>query len=285
MNDPRWTKLAWLSLAVTALLTFTWENVSGTKTPDQTLMAAARGGKADAATRWLTEGATLETTGNRGWTALKAATEAGHTDVVKMLLLAGVNVNAGAGNRTTALHIAAGSGKTDIVKALLAAGARVDVIDHEGNEPLHIAVGQATNRDIVKALLDAGARVDAANNDGMQPLHLAARSAGVDTVQALLASGATPNAVDLHGLRPLHLVAQRGVRRMHAVRTSDGRAQNLTRLLYGMEYLTVVRVLLSSGAKVDVEDNNGKRPIEYASEGGFFEMVNLLLAAGAAPPR
>ena len=47
----------------------------------------------------------------------------------------------------------------------------------------------------------------------------------------------------------------------------------------------VVKVLLSNGASLDVEDKTGKRPIDYASEGGFSEMVDLLLAAGAKPPR
>jgi ankyrin repeat protein len=202
-----------------------------------------------------------------------------------MLVVAGANVNAGAGNRRTALHIAAASGNTDIVKALIGAGARVDVVDQDGNEPLHIAVGHPTNREIVKALLDAGARVDAANNDGMQPLHLAVRSADIATVQTLLASGANPDAGGLHGLRPLHLVALGGARRMNAALASAHGGHNLRKLLYGWEYITLVKVLLSNGAAFDVEDKNGKRPIDYAFEGGFSEMVDLLLAAGAKPPR
>jgi ankyrin repeat protein len=270
---------------VAATLTLTWETVNGTKTSDQVVMAAAQVEKVDAVTRWLAEGAQLETTDHQGKTALEAAIQSGHTDVVKMLLLAGANVNAGAGNRTSALHVAAASGKTDVVNALLDAGARVDVVDQDGNAPLHIAVANPTNKEIVKALLDAGAKVDAANHEGMQPLHLAARSAGVGTVQTLLASGAKADAVDVHGLRPLHLVALGGARRMNAVRASAAGAQNLRKLLYGLEYLTVVKVLLSNGASFDVKDKNGKRPIDYAAEGGFTEMVDVLLAAGAKPPR
>ena len=60
---------------------------------------------------------------------------------------------------------------------------------------------------------------------------------------------------------------------------------HLTMLLYGWEYTMVVKVLLSNGASLDVGDKTGKRPIDYASEGGFSEMVDLLLAAGAKPPR
>jgi ankyrin repeat protein len=285
MNDPRWRRLAWVSLAIAAFVTFAWEAVSGSKTTDQAFTVAAHRGKMAAVTRWFAEGAKLETTDPQGRTALEAAIEAGHSDVVKMLLTAGVNVNAGAGARRTPLHVAAASGKTDIVKALLGAGARVDTIDHNGNQPLHIAVANPTHTEIVKALLDAGAKVDVSNNDGLQPLHLAARSAGVGTVQSLLASGAKPDAVDLHGLRPLHLVAQGGARRMNAARASASGKHNLAALLYGLEYLTVVKVLLSNGASFDVEDKTGKRPIDYAFEGGFSEMVELLLAAGAKPPR
>jgi ankyrin repeat protein len=285
MNDRRWRRVSWLGLAIAGLLTFTWGVVHANETTDQVLMVAAQIGKVDAVKRLLAEGANIETTDQHGRTVLDVAIAFGQTDVVKMLLTAGANVNAGTGNRKTALHIAAASGKTDIVKALLGAGARVDVADQDGNEPLHIAVANPTNGQIVKDLLNAGAKVDVANNDGMQPIHLAARSAGAGTVQTLLASGAKSDAVDLHGLRPLHLVAQGGAQRINASRTSANGGHNLTMLLYGWEYTMVVKVLLSNGASLDVGDKTGKRPIDYASEGGFSEMVDLLLAAGAKPPR
>ena len=284
-NDRRWRRGSWLGLASAALLTFTWGVVHANETTDQVLMVAAQIGKVDAVKRLLAEGANIETTDQQGRTVLDVATAFGQTDVVKMLLTAGANVNAGIGNRETALHIAAASGKTDIVKALLAVGARVDIADQDGNDPLHIAVANPTNGQIVKELLNAGARVDVANNDGMQPIHLAARSAGAGTVQTLLASGAKSDAVDLHGMRPLHLVAQGGAQRINASRAFANGGHNLTKLLYGWEYTMVVKVLLSNGASLDVEDNTGKRPIDYASEGGFSEMVDLLLAAGAKPPR
>jgi ankyrin repeat protein len=285
MNDRQWRKPPWLGLTIAGFLTFTGGVVHANETTDQVLIVAAQIGKVDAVKRLLAEGANLETTDQHGRTPLEVATAFGQTDVVNMLLTAGANVNAGTGNRKTALHIAAASGKTDIVKALLDAGARVDVADQDGNAPLHIAVANPTNGEIIKDLLHAGARVDVANNDGMQPIHLAARAAGVGTVQTLLASGATSDAVDLHGLRPLHLVAQGGAQRLNAARRSANESHNLTKLLYGWEYTMVVKVLLSNGASLDVEDKTGRRPIEYASEGGFSEMVDILLAAGAKPPR
>jgi len=286
MHDRRrWTSVAWCGLAIGGLLILMGGIVHANETTDQALMVVAQVGKVDAVKRLIAEGANIETTDQHGRSVLDVATAFGQTDVVKMLLAAGANANAGTGNRKTALHIAATSGKTDIVKALLAAGARVDVADQDGNEPLHLAVANPTNGQIVKDLLDAGAKVDTVNNDGMQPIHLAARSAGAGTVQTLLASGAKSDAVDLHGLRPLHLVAQGGAQRISASRALANGAHNLTRMLHGWEYTLVVKVLLSNGASLDVEDKAGKRPIDYASEGGFSEMVDVLLAAGAKPPR
>lgn len=286
MRDRRrWRNMAWSGLAIGGVLTFTSGMVSANDTADQALMVVAQVGKVDAVKRLLAEGANIETTDQHGRSVLDVATAFGQTDVVKMLLTAGANANAGTGNRMRALHIAAASGKADIVKALLAAGARVDVADQDGNEPLHLAVVNPTNGQIVKDLLDAGAKVDVANNDGMQPIHLAARSAGAGTVQTLLASGAKSDAVDFHGLRPLHLVAQGGAQKISASRALANGGHNLTRMLYGWEYTLVLKVLLSNGASLDVEDKAGKRPIDYASEGGFSEMVDVLLAAGAKPPR
>jgi len=286
MRDRRrWCSTAWCGLAIGGVLTCTSGMVYASDTADQALMVVAQVGKVDAVKRLLAEGANIETTDQHGRSVLDVATAFGQADVVKMLLAAGANANAGTGNRTRALHIAAASGKADIVKALLAAGARVDVADQDGNEPLHLAVVNPTNGQIVKDLLDAGAKVDVANNDGMQPIHLAARSAGAGTVQTLLASGAKSDAVDFHGLRPLHLVAQGGAQRLSASRALANGGHNLTRMLYGWEYTLVLKVLLSNGASLDVEDKAGKRPIDYASEGGFSEMVDVLLAAGAKPPR
>lgn len=286
MQDrPRGRSSAWCRLAIGGLLTCSPGIVYANDAADQALMVVAQVGKVDAVKRLLAEGANIETTDQHGRSVLAIATAFGQTDVVHMLLTAGANANAGIGNRKTALHIAAASGKTDIVKALLAAGARVDVADQDGNEPLHLAVANPANGQIVKDLLEAGAKVDVANNDGMQPVHLAARSAGAGTVQTLLASGAKSDAVDFHGLQPLHLVAQGGAQRISAARALANGSHNLTRMLYGWEYTLVVKVLLSNGASLDVEDKAGKRPIDYASEGGFSEMVDVLLAAGAKPPR
>jgi uncharacterized protein len=285
MIDRRWKRFPLPGLAITAFLPLMWGVVHANETTDQVLIVAAQIGKVDVVTRLLAEGADIERTDQTGRTVLEVATEYGQTGVVKILLAAGANPNAGTGNRKTALHIAAASGKTDIAKALLGAGARVNAADEDGNEPLHIAVAIPTNGEIVKDLLGAGAKVDVTNNDGMQPIHLAARSAGVSTVRTLLASGAKSDAVDLHGLRPLHLVAQGGAQRLKAARAFANGGHNLTKVLYGWEYTMVVNVLLASGASLDMEDKNGKRPIDYASEGGFSEMVDLLLAAGATPPR
>jgi ankyrin repeat protein len=283
MND-RWRRVPCLGIAIAGLLTCASEVAHADAITDQALMVVAQIGKVDAVNRLIAEGANIETTDQHGRTVLGVATAFGQTDVVKLLLAAGAQVNVGAGNRTSALHIAAASGKTDIVKALLDAGARVDAADEDGNEPLHLAVLNPTNGQIVKDLLTAGARVDTTNIEGMQPIHLAARSAGAGTVQTLLASGAKSDATDSHGLRPLHLVAQGGAQRINASHAAHG-THNLSKLLYGWEYTRVVKVLLSHGASLDVEDTTGKRPIEYASEGGFSEMVDLLIAAGAKPAR
>jgi ankyrin repeat protein len=262
-----------------------WGIVYAAETEDQALIVAAQKGNADGVKRLLAGGANIETIDGYGRPLLDVATAFGQTEIVQILLTAGAKANAVTGNRQTALHIAAAYGKTDIVKALLTAGAGVNVADHDGNSPLHIAVTNPTSRLVVKELLDAGAKVDAVNNDGLQPIHLATQSAQADTVQILLTAGAKSDAVDLHGLRPLHFAAQGGAHRINVSRTFGNKGHNLTKLLYGLEYTTVAKVLLSNGASLDVEDTSGKRPIDYASENGFSEMVEALIAEGAKPPR
>jgi ankyrin repeat protein len=296
LNDRRWRRIPSLGLAIGGVLAFMWTFatpasqvvslgvVYATETVDQALIAAAQNGNVDGVKRLLADGANVETLDRYGRPLLDVATACGQTEVVKILLTAGANANAGTGNRKTALHIAAAYGKTDIVKALLAAGAGIDVADEDGNSPLHIAVTNPTSRQIVKDLIDAGAKVDAVNKNGMQPIHLAARYAEADTVQTLLAAGAKSDAVDLHGLRPLHFAVKGGAQRINVSRILGNKGHNLTRLLYGWEYTLVAKVLLSNGASLDVADKTGKRPIDYASESDFSEMIEVLIAAGAKPP-
>jgi ankyrin repeat protein len=288
-NDRRWTGFPSLGLAIGGLLAFLWTFASwgivyANNTEDQALIVATQKGNVDGVRRLLAGGANIEMMDGYGRPLLDVATAFGQTEVVKILLTAGAKANPGTANRQTALHIAAAYGKTDIVKALLAAGARVDVVDQDGNTPLHIAVRNPSGQ-IVKDLLDAGAKVDAVNKDGLQPIHVAARSAQADSIQILLGAGAQSDAVDLHGLRPLHFAAQGGAQRISVSRTFGQKGHNLTRLLYGMEYTIVAKVLLSHGASLDVEDKTGKRPIDYAFEGDFSEMVEVLIAEGSKPPR
>ncbi|WP_083199501.1 ankyrin repeat domain-containing protein [Microbacterium oleivorans] len=110
-----------------------------------------------------------------------------------------------------------------------------------------------------RALLAAGRSVNEADATGWTALHAAATRRHPQIVRALLAAGADPDVTDSAGFTPL----------LNASGPGDSAS---------------VEALLNAGADVAVSDiDNGWCPLSRAAEWDNFEVLTLLLAAGADP--
>jgi len=191
-------------------------------------------------------------------TALHAASYQGHLQVVRLLLLYGAGVDVRGYSNRTPLNDASGSGHRDVVQCLLDHGADVNSQDGNDRTPLYWAA-YFGYIDVVRVLLEHGADVNSKSGSGYTALHIAIgeysrKGSYAQVVRFLLEHGANPNAQNIYRQTPLHLVA----------------------IGLGESGLDNAHILLDHGADVDVEDKDGKTPLQRALARGEVEIVQLL---------
>jgi hypothetical protein len=154
---------------------------------------------------------------------------------------------------------AAERGDVAEIQRQIAAGADANVNEGTGNwTPLQRAAEKG-HVSAIAALLKAGARVDASSG-GRTPLMSAAYYGHTAAVDALLAAGADVHRADNVGDTALHDASTCG-------------------------RLDAARVLLEAGAKADVRNKWGKRPIDVVRCAARFLSAAARLRHAAAPPR
>lgn len=182
-------------------------------------------------------------------------------EVTRRLLERGADPNARSLGGRTVLHAAAFAGPT-VIRALLDAGADPSVADDSGETLLHtLAEYSSIGPARIPILLDAGVEINLPNNNGETPLHLAAGAArNAVTVTLLLDSGADPGLRTEEGDTPLHSA-------MATIRPDTA----------------VVAALVAAGADVNARNEQGRTPAQVGWTGGHSQVVDQLIALGAAP--
>ena len=169
------------------------------------------------------------------------------------------------------------SGDVKSVKKLLKEGADPNVRDEEGRTPLHHAV-KDNRLDIVKLLVESGADVNAPDNYGLTPLHYAVHCGYEKFVDFLLRHGADPNAKDIGGNTPLHISAFEGHPATIILPLELG-----SRSEEPETYMRIAKLLIKSGADVNMKNNGGRTPLHAAVLQNRIDIVRLLLESGADP--
>ena len=235
-------------------------------------------GYTETALALVTVGADVNARNERGLTPLHSAATADHPETARALASIGADVNARDVIDETPLHSAAVAGSTETALALVTVGVDVNARDVFGRTPLHLAARWG-HTETGRALVAAGADVDAENEDGLTPAHLAEMGGHRETASAVNAvprgCGSVPGegSAETGGLvSPLHVAAAQG----------DTKA---------------VRRLISTGADVNVRNENGEfaienrgvlvhcadgeTPLHLAAREGSTETALTLMSAGA----
>lgn len=255
------------------------------------LHRAAIEGKTDQIDKLLKEGININERNAEGLTPLHEAIGALKFSTAEKLVKAGADVNAkglvgrtalmfaciiglrpgkvynaATGNEMTSRSIrysnAEGKvhpdeGQFDFVKFLVKNGADPKMRDDENKVALHFAAENGYV-EIVKYLVEqCGSDVNASNFYGAVPLHYAARHNYPQIAAFLMQKDADINATfngngdSLKGLTPLMVAVFQG-------------------------HETVVKLLLSKGANLNLKDASGKTALDYAKKANDQEIVQLL---------
>lgn len=173
------------------------------------------------------------------------------------------------------------------VQLLLGQGADHGYAQKDGLTSLHYACRHGSH-ELVSELLGAGANVNIGDQHGCSAIHQAAQFGHDEVILLLLMNGASAESENYTESRPLSVAAEHGhlstVTLLTKRHRCDVHAHDMdggTALSWASwaGHLDIVRVLLSSGANVDVKDTaRGRTPMSYAAEQGHYRIVEMLLA-------
>ena len=210
---------------------------------------------------------------------------------VDLFIEAGIPLDSTDDRGRTALHAVAAEPDGKMLAALLKAGASPDVADKDGTTPLCVAAerGAAGN---VALLLRARADVAApCGRDGETALHEAADSDQAAVAQQLVAAGAPLNARDRHFETPLlEAAGKSGGAALHVllaaraeVNVKGGHGETPLHEAVNARALASVQALLAAGAWVDARNFRGETALFEAARNGSMDIIPVLLSAGANP--
>lgn len=216
---------------------------------------------------------------NEPLSPLAIAAQLGHTEIIKLFKKSGVPTDdramllaAAAGQKeavsyfieglqvspntravvseVTALHLAARFGHLDVVILLIKNGADIDLQSASGKTPLDFAIGTG-QPEVVKYFLENGAK--------RQYHHLlGATKLNYEEITVILLNHDTPCN------RP-HSAATIATPLHNAVQNSN---------------LTLIKSLLAAGARTDVLDENGRKPLDIAMQGQDPQITATLIQLG-----
>jgi ankyrin repeat protein len=155
------------------------------------------------------------------------------------------------------LRFAASQNNREIAAALLQAGADVNARDPHGN-----MLQAADAVEMLDFLVENGADVNGVGYESGNAVILASYKAQVEKLKRLIAHRANVNQPSVDdGRTALHVAAGWGYK--------------------GDDSLTIIRLLLGSGADIDVRDKREQTPLHWAVQEGNRDAIELLVQRGA----
>src|SRR5262245_14839962 len=266
LTAARWV----LAVVVAAIIAISIAAAADTK-----LLDAAESGDRAAALRLLSQGASPNTVGPDGATAVMYAAANDDVELVRALIKAGANVKLKNQLGTSAITEASIIGSAPVVDALLKAGADPNTKNPEGETPL-MAVARSGNVAAARLLIEARADVNAKETFGGQSaLMWAAAQSQAEMVKLLAANGADLNARGV--------VRQWERKVIKEPRPKDMNKGGFTPLLYAAREGCVecARNLIAAGADTNLADPERITPLNMALLTRHFEFAAFLSNAGA----
>ena len=219
----------------------------------------------------IEKGADINTTDEKGNTALHLATQNNDLELTKFLIQKGADVNAKDSSKNPPLHYAAMKDNIAFMQLLIENGADVNISLEElrhiqyidGPTRFRVAIKTQSlllwvmkmkgGDQLAKLIIEKGADVKTTKDkDGETPLHCAVAFNSSELVELLLKKGAYINAKNHKGKTPLS----------YAIFNKN---------------TELIKLLLENGAEAHVKDIYGNTPIQKTLKGNFSEEINNLI--------
>jgi len=246
---------------------------------------AAMGGHKQTVELLISKGADINAQsqgGRRLWFEAMRSPAAGGKEVVELLVARGAEI--------PALHLAAYMGDMEKLKKLLEEGVNVNTPATYDTTALH-AAANGGNKDVVQFLIGKGAKVDARDTFGLPPLYYAALHNYEDITDLLLDKGIDINAKHYDYTLLYYAIFSDGDKGKDAIKLLISKGANVnvqdrggfTPLNYSiwLDYGDIAELLINNGADVNAEDTRGLTPYYWAVMHGRKDVVELLTAKGA----
>ena len=228
------------------------------RTKDTALTLASSAGHYDAVSMLLNKGANKEHRNVSDYTSLALAAAGGHREVINLLLSYGAEINSRTGSKLgiSPLMLAAMNGHAEVLKLLLDRGGDINAyIETNRNTALTLACFQGRS-ECVELLLQRGATIEHRAKTGLTPLMEAASGGFADVGRVLIARGADINAPPVPASKDTALT----------IAADKGHSE-------------FVKILLESGAFIDVKNKKGFSPLWLACHSGHKAVVKILVDA------
>jgi len=143
-----------------------------------------------------------------------------------------------------------------VLKGLIKAGADLNKLDRECFSPLSVAIRESFNEG-AKELIEAGADVNLGGGVLGSPLHIAVARMELQLCSLLAKMGASVDVTDIDGHTPLHFV-------MNSFTKQESKCK------------AIADILITSGAKPNVRNNDLFAPIHQAARKGNLEGIRWI---------
>ncbi len=196
----------------------------------------------------------VDSTDERGRSALIAASGSCPKTFISEIVSSGASINHADNNGNTALINASGWNDVEVVKLLLSKKANVNHLDEEGNSALHKA-SELNINEVVQLLLAAKANVNTANNQGLTPLMMASITGATDIVNTLIEATANIDLVNANGETALIIAAKKN-------------------------HTDIIIALIDAGANINISSQAGESALHFATLHKNTKVTQSMMAAG-----
>ncbi len=259
---------------------------------DTPIHLAVAGGHIDVVRYLLDQGVPVDIGDNEGTTPLSVAAIHGEIDIGRLLIDRGARIDATDVNGETPLHWAAYNGQPEFVRMLIEMGADINARKTNGSTPLHGAAFY-DHPDCVRLLLENGADTDARTSGLYTPfLSGAAGQGGMGVITALVDAGVDVHDRNDQGENAVMLAARAGkpdvveylmMNGVSIYAKSNDAGRSATHYAAMNGNVEILRMLTSTGARVDEESDGGWTPLFWAVLRGQSDAALFLLEKGADP--